>query len=67
MKIILLTIICMMLTNSCAEREKTPENFYVKKLSYSGHSYISFRTGNYTSGIVHDPNCQCNKISNIEK
>lgn len=36
----------------------------VLHFNYNGHSYIQFNTGegrNGRSGIVHDPDCKCNR------
>lgn len=37
----------------------------IRHFTYKGHKYISFeknlQMNNYAIGIVHDPNCGCNK------
>lgn len=37
--------------------EKTP-CMKIKEFTYKKHSYIYFKNGYYTSGVVHDPECK---------
>ena len=38
-------------------------NIMVYKFKYNGHTYIMFSNGRSENGVVHDPDCECHKLS----
>ena len=70
-KIILIVVFCMMLS-SCDFMKvhmdgwanpvhSTDEKIDVTLYEYDGHTYLIFGHTLLTSGVVHDPNCNCSK------
>lgn len=46
---------------SCVNRGPVATITTVTEFTYKGHSYIWFSKSSGQSGIVHNPDCRCNK------
>lgn len=56
MTAILAIVCCGMLVSGCSNE---PESSDFQTVAYSGHSYVVYDGGDYDSGVVHNPDCDC--------
>lgn len=62
--ILIIVIFCVSCCCGCTQAESANALPYKKHFIYNGHQYIMFIDGHYESapcGVVHDPDCKCNK------
>ena len=65
-KLLIILGVMMLLSACCSQQTTNTDDPFVhmlkpKSFEYNGHKYIYFSVSLYQNGVVHDPECPCNK------